>query len=120
TPTKIYVKTILHLTREVEIKGLAHITGGGITGNLPRILPEGCRANVKLGSWPVPAIFGWLEKQGGIAVEEMYRVFNMGIGMVAVLDPGQAERAVEKLKRLGEPAFVIGRIVPGEKKVVYE
>ena len=66
------------------------------------------------------AIFAWLEKQGRIAVEEMYRVFNMGIGMVAVLDPDQAERALEKLKRLGEPAFRIGKIVPGDKKVVYE
>jgi phosphoribosylformylglycinamidine cyclo-ligase len=120
TPTRIYVKSILQLTREVDVKGLAHITGGGITGNLPRILPEGCQAKIKMRSWPVPAIFGWLEKQGGIAVEEMYHVFNMGIGMVAVLDPGQAERALEKLKRLGEPAFLIGKIVKGDKKVVYE
>lgn len=120
TPTKIYVKPVLQLTREVEVKGLAHITGGGITGNLPRILPEGCQAEIKPGSWPVPAIFGWLEKQGRIAVEEMYRVFNMGIGMVAAMDPGQAERAIEKLKHLGEPAFVIGKIVKGYKKVVYE
>ena len=120
TPTRIYVKSVLHLIREVEVKGLAHITGGGITGNLPRILPEGCQAKIKPGSWPAPPIFGWLEKQGRIAVEEMYRVFNMGIGMVAVMDPGQAERAIEKLKRLGEPAFVIGKIVKGDKKVVYE
>jgi phosphoribosylformylglycinamidine cyclo-ligase len=120
TPTRIYVKSILQLTREADVKGLAHITGGGITGNLPRILPEGCQAKIKLGSWPVPAIFGWLEKQGGVAVEEMNRVFNMGIGMVAVLGPGQADRALEKLKRLGEPAFLIGKIVKGDKKVVYE
>ena len=120
TPTRIYVKSVLHLIREVEVKGLAHITGGGITGNLPRILPEGCQAKIKPGSWPAPPIFGWLEKQGRIAVEEMYRVFNMGIGMVAVMDPGQAERAIEKLKRLGEPAFVIGKIVKGDKKVVYQ
>lgn len=120
TPTRIYVKSILQLIREVEVKGLAHITGGGITGNLPRILPEGCQAKIKPGSWPAPPIFGWLEKQGRIAVEEMYRVFNMGIGMVAAMDPGQAERAIERLKRLGEPAFVIGKIVKGDKKVVYE
>jgi phosphoribosylformylglycinamidine cyclo-ligase len=120
TPTRIYVKPILQLTRDVEVKGLAHITGGGITGNLPRILPEGCQAKITMGSWPIPAVFGWLEKKGGVAVDEMYRVFNMGIGMVAVVDSGQAERALEKLKRLGESAFQIGRIVPGEKKVVYE
>ncbi|MEK6683233.1 MAG: phosphoribosylformylglycinamidine cyclo-ligase [Nitrospirota bacterium] len=120
TPTRIYVKSILQLIREVEVRGLAHITGGGITGNLPRILPEGCQAKIKRGSWPAPPIFGWLEKQGRIAVEEMYHVFNMGIGMVAAIDPGQAERAIEKLKRLGEPAFVIGKIVRGDKKVVYE
>ncbi|MBI3811326.1 MAG: phosphoribosylformylglycinamidine cyclo-ligase [Nitrospirae bacterium] len=120
TPTRIYVKSILQLTRDLDVKGLAHITGGGLTGNLPRILPEGCQAKIKLGSWTGPAIFGWLEKQGGIAVEEMYRVFNMGIGMVAVLDPGHVEKAIEKLKRQGESAFIIGRIVKGDKKVVYE
>jgi len=120
TPTRIYVKPILQLTRDVDIKGLAHITGGGITGNLPRILPDGCQAKVKLGSWPAPAIFGWLEKKGGIAVDEMFRVFNMGIGMVAVVDPSQADRALDRLKRLGEPAFLIGKIIPGDKKVIYE
>jgi phosphoribosylformylglycinamidine cyclo-ligase len=120
TPTRIYVKSILQLTREVDVKGLAHITGGGITGNVPRILPDGCQAQVKLGSWPVPAVMEWLGKLGGIAVEEMYRVFNMGIGMVVVVDPGQAERAIEKLNRLGEAAFPIGKIRQGDKKVVYE
>ncbi|MBI3610401.1 MAG: phosphoribosylformylglycinamidine cyclo-ligase [Nitrospirae bacterium] len=120
TPTKIYVKSVLHLAREVEIKGLAHITGGGMTGNLPRILPEGCQARIRLDSWTIPALFRWLEKQGRIAADEMYRVFNMGIGMVAVVDPGHADRAIEKLRRLGETAFLIGKIVPGEKKVVYD
>jgi phosphoribosylformylglycinamidine cyclo-ligase len=120
TPTRIYVKSILQLTRDVDIKGLAHITGGGITGNLPRILPEGCQAIIKMGSWPVPAVFGWLQKQGGVAGDEMYRVFNMGIGMVAVVDPGQADRALERLKRLGESASLIGKIATGDKKVVYD
>ncbi len=120
TPTRIYVKSILQLTRETDVKGLAHITGGGITGNLPRILPEGCQAVIKRGSWPAQAVFGWLEKQGGIAIDEMYRVFNMGIGMVAVVDPDQVEKAMDKLKRLGESASIIGKIVKGDKKVVYD
>jgi len=120
TPTKIYVKSILHLVRDLDVKGLAHITGGGLTGNIPRILPEGCQAQIKRGSWPVPVVFEWLEKQGGIAIEEMYRVFNMGIGMVAVVDTEQADRAMDRLKRLGEPSFLIGKVIRGEKKVVYE
>ena len=120
TPTKIYVKPILQLVRDLDVKGLAHITGGGLTGNLPRILPEGCQAQIKRGSWPVPPVFEWLEKQGGVAIEEMYRVFNMGVGMVAVVGPDQADRAIEKLKDLSEPAFLIGKVIPGEPKVVYE
>lgn len=120
TPTKIYVKSILLLIRDQDVKGLAHITGGGLTGNIPRILPEGCQAQIKRGSWPVPVVFEWLEKQGGIAIEEMYRVFNMGIGMVAVVDPEQADRAMDKLNGLGETSFIIGKVIEGEKKVVYE
>ncbi|HTN43901.1 MAG TPA: phosphoribosylformylglycinamidine cyclo-ligase [Nitrospiria bacterium] len=120
TPTKIYVKSVLQLVRDVDVKGLAHITGGGLTGNIPRILPEGCQARIKRGSWPVPAVFGWLEKQGGIVTDEMYRVFNMGIGMVAVIGPEQADQAMERLKSLGEPAFLIGKVIHGEKKVSYE
>lgn len=119
TPTKIYAKAVLQLIREVEVKGLAHITGGGLTGNIPRILPDGCQAVIRRGGWPVPMIFQWLEKKGRIDPEEMYRVFNMGIGMAAVVDANQAERAMERLKRLGEPAYLIGEIREGEKKVSY-
>ncbi len=119
TPTRIYVKTVLGLAHEMEVKGLAHITGGGLTGNLPRILPEGCQARIHRGSWPIPRIFTWMEKTGGISQDEMYRVFNMGIGMAAVVDSGQADRAIDRLKKMGETAFVIGKIAAGEKKVVY-
>ena len=119
TPTKIYVKPVLMLTREVEVKGLSHITGGGLSGNLPRILPEGCRAVIKKGSWTVPTVFNWLEKKGGISSDEMYRVFNMGIGMVAMINPDQADRAIDKLKRMSETAYVIGKIEKGDKGVVY-
>lgn len=120
TPTKIYVKPVLHLIRDVEVKGLAHITGGGLTGNIPRILPDGCQAQIKRGSWPVPVVFEWFEKQGGIDIEEMYRVFNMGIGMVAVVNSEKADQAIQRLKRLGESAYSIGRVIAGEKKVVYQ
>jgi len=120
TPTKIYVKPILDLVRDMDVKGLAHITGGGLTGNIPRILPEDCQAQIKRGSWPVPVVFEWLEKQGGIAGEEMYRVFNMGIGMVAVVGPEQANQAMDRLNRLGEPSYLIGKVIRGEKKVIYE
>lgn len=120
-PTRIYVKNLLQLIKEIEIKGLAHITGGGLTGNLPRILPDGCSARIRRGSWPVPPVFRFLEKRGTIALDEMYRVFNMGIGMVIVIAPAAADRVMERLSRLGEQAHLIGEIakVVGEKEVVY-
>jgi phosphoribosylformylglycinamidine cyclo-ligase len=120
TPTRIFVKPLLQLFREVEVRGLAHITGGGLTENIPRILPEGLQVRIKRGSWPVPAIMKWLEKQGRIPTEEMYRVFNMGIGMAVIVDPAHSSSAVEKLNRLGETAFQIGNVLQGDRQVVYE
>jgi phosphoribosylformylglycinamidine cyclo-ligase len=120
TPTRIFVKPLLQLFREVEVRGLAHITGGGMTDNIPRVLPEGLQARIKRGSWPVPAIMKWLEKQGRIPTEEMYRVFNMGIGMALIVNPAHSSRAIEKLNRLGETAFQIGNILQGDRQVVYE
>lgn len=118
-PTRVYVKSILQLIRDVEVRGLAHITGGGLTGNLPRILPEGCQAVLKPENWTVSPIFKWIQKKGGITTEEMFRVFNMGIGLVAVVKPAHAEQALNLLKHRGEEASIIGRIESGEKKVVY-
>jgi phosphoribosylformylglycinamidine cyclo-ligase len=110
-PTKIYVKPILTLCREFPIKGLAHITGGGITGNLPRVLPAGLKARVDRRAWIVPPVFTVLSRQGNIEPEEMYRVFNMGIGMVLVVPPDAADSVVSRAIDLGERAHVIGEIV---------
>lgn len=101
------------------VKGLAHITGGGITDNLPRILPEGTCAEVRRGSWPVLPVFTWLERHGRVAPDEMARTFNMGIGMVCVTGPGEVEALERALAEAGETAHRIGRIVAGTPSVVY-
>ncbi len=113
TPTRLYVRAALALIRGAEAKALAHITGGGLTGNLPRVLPEGVGAEIDLGAWTQPALFGWLATQGGVAPEEMLRAFNCGVGMVAAVAPAQAETALALLAKAGERGFVIGRAVEG-------
>ena len=109
-PTRIYVKPILNLVRDFNIKGIVHVTGGGFVGNVPRILPKGVRARIELHSWPRPAVFKWLASQGEISEREMLRVFNCGIGMVVVLPRDEVEDARDRLRGLGERAHVIGRI----------
>ncbi|MGH7274546.1 MAG: phosphoribosylformylglycinamidine cyclo-ligase [Nitrospiria bacterium] len=122
-PTRIYVKSILSLLRspslEGAIKGIAHITGGGITGNLPRVLPAGYGALINRSSWEVSPIFGFLQHKGGIAEAEMYRTFNMGLGMILVVSRGAVKKALAKARRLGERAFLIGEIVRGQREVSY-
>jgi len=110
TPTRIYCKAILNLVRHFEIKGLIHVTGGGLEGNVPRILPRGVRARFELGSWSRPAIFDWLERTGGLEEREMLRVFNCGLGMIAVVPPGIADEVVERLQGLGERAYAVGSV----------
>lgn len=123
TPTRIYVKSILSLLKYPPvagaIKGIAHITGGGITGNLPRILPAGCGALIIRSSWEVPPIFGFLQHKGGIAEAEMYRTFNMGLGMILAVSKSKVRRILGKATNLGEKAFLIGEIVRGPRKVSY-
>ena len=119
TPTRIYVKTVLKLMESFNIKGLAHITGGGITENLPRVLPEGCRAGVKRGSWDVPAVFEYIRQNGNIDDDEMHRDFNMGVGMVAVVDAADAEKFAIAATALGEKAAIIGTITGCERGVEY-
>lgn len=122
TPTRIYARQVLALTAALPIKGIAHITGGGLTENLPRILPQGCRARIHSGAWPVPPIFPVLQKKGRVAEAEMYRVFNMGIGLALVLPSEHANNAIAKASELGDRAFTIGEIVtvrPGEPQVEY-
>ena len=115
-PTRIYVKTILNLTRDFNIGGIAHITGGGITDNLPRVIPKGCKAVIHKGSWDVPPIFSFLREKGKIAEDEMLRTFNNGIGMILVIRPKELEDVLGRLNSLGEKAFVIGEVVKVEKE----
>jgi len=118
-PTRIYVKPVLALLTERQVKGMAHITGGGITENLPRILPEGCRAKVHLGSWPVPPIFRLIQESGGVEDAEMFRTFNMGIGLILAVEAGVARVVEERLRALGESAWEIGEVVAGARGVEY-
>ena len=117
-PTRIYVQSLLALIDAVEVHALAHITGGGLPENLPRILPQGLMAQIEPGSWQRPVIFDWLQAEGGIADAELYRTFNCGLGMAVVLAPEAADRALEILGAQGEQAWVAGRIMRGERRVV--
>ncbi|MHB8173145.1 MAG: phosphoribosylformylglycinamidine cyclo-ligase [Nitrospirota bacterium] len=119
TPTRIYVKNILSLMGGFSINGLAHITGGGITENLPRVFPEGCRARVRKGSWEILPVFNFIRERGRVEDAEMFRDFNMGIGMIAVLAAREAEAFAEKARSLGEKAYIVGEIIAGEKGVEY-
>ena len=122
TPTRIYAKQILALAADYPIKGLAHITGGGLSENLPRILPKGCRARVHRGAWPVPPIFQVLRKMGKVDEEELYRVFNMGIGLALVVSANHVEKLIARAAELGDRGYRIGEIVasePDEKRVEY-
>lgn len=109
-PTRIYVKSLLQLLDDVTVNALAHITGGGLTENIPRSLPEFTKASLEHNSWPRPEIFNWLQKHGNIAEDEMQRTFNCGIGMVVIVPAEQQQAALESLKTSGEQAFVIGKI----------
>ena len=109
-PTRIYVKPVLKLLESVPVKGLAHITGGGVTGNVPRVLPQGTRAVIRRNAWPRPEAFQWLQKTGGVAEDEMWRVFNCGIGMVIVVARDKVAAARAVLEREGETVFEIGAI----------
>ena len=111
-PTRIYVKPLLALMAVLPVKGLAHITGGGLTENIPRVLPEGVKAVVEKASWVRPELFNWLQREGGVAESEMHRVFNCGIGMVVVVAQENAAQALELLRAAGEVVAEIGRIEP--------
>jgi len=110
TPTRIYVKPMLALMQSLPVKGMAHITGGGITGNVPRVLPAGTRAVIERKAWPRTELFDWLQQAGGVAEDEMHRVFNCGIGMAVVVAEADAARAMQELESAGETVYRIGRI----------
>jgi phosphoribosylformylglycinamidine cyclo-ligase len=113
-PTRIYVKPLLALMQTIAVKGLAHITGGGLVDNVPRVLPSGCDALIRKSSWPQPPLFAWLQREGNVEEAEMFRVFNCGIGMVIVVAPEHADTAIGQLTAAGEQVFRIGEIVPGQ------
>ncbi len=113
-PTRIYVKSLLALIGKHPVHAFAHITGGGITENLPRVLPDNTCANIKLGSWPTPPLFDWLQEEGNISDEEMLKTFNCGIGMVACVKQEDAQAVLAQLKLTGEDAFIIGDIASAE------
>jgi phosphoribosylformylglycinamidine cyclo-ligase len=109
-PTRIYVKPLLALMQALPVKGMAHITGGGLVENVPRVLPAGTRARMHRDAWPRPPLFDWLQREGGVADAEMHRVFNCGIGMVVVVAAADADRAMRMLEAAGEQVFRIGDI----------
>jgi phosphoribosylformylglycinamidine cyclo-ligase len=117
-PTRIYVKALLALIAEVPVSGMAHITGGGLVENIPRVLPEGLEVVLERGAWTRPAIFDWLQEHGSISDAEMARVFNCGIGMTVHVAAGDAARAIAILADAGQEAAVIGRIQSGSRGVV--
>jgi phosphoribosylformylglycinamidine cyclo-ligase len=119
-PHRCYLSVVRPLLERGQVKGLAHITGGGITENLPRILPDGCAAEIDVQAWAVPAIFRFLQKKGPIAFDEMYRTFNMGIGLIAACAPADAGHVIDTASAAGEPnALRIGTVVAGERGVRY-
>lgn len=123
TPTRIYVKPVLKLIEKFNVLGLAHITGGGFTDNIPRVLPEGLKAVIKKGSWPVPRIFGLIQSGGKIGGDEMLRTFNCGIGMALIVRGRDEEEIKKRLKELNEKPYTIGKIAAkkgGGREVEYE
>ena len=111
TPTQIYVKPVLELLQEVTIKGMAHITGGGLVENIPRVLPENVQAVLHRETWKLPILFQWLAHEGGVADQEMHRVFNCGIGLVVILSSQDASKAIDFLNHKGMASYQIGEIV---------
>jgi phosphoribosylformylglycinamidine cyclo-ligase len=120
TPTRIYVKPLLALLRALPVHALAHVTGGGLTDNIPRVLPDGLEVLLQRRSWPRTPIFEWLERTGAMAPAEMYRTFNCGIGMVAIVPAAAADAAVRLLRAHGEQAMLIGEVRRGSRGVVID
>lgn len=120
TPTRIYVRTALNLVRDFTVKGMAHITGGGLPENLPRILPQGCQAFVRKSSWELPPIFRLIQRLGRVEEAELLRTFNCGVGLVAVVPASEIEEVLARLAALDEQAWVLGEILerePGEPSI---
>jgi phosphoribosylformylglycinamidine cyclo-ligase len=119
-PTRIYVKSVLALLAEVPVHGIAHITGGGPTGNIPRVLPAGLEAVIDERQWPTPAVFDWLQRAGDIERDEMHRTFNCGLGMTLCVPATDVDRALAILRNCGEQASIVGEVRSGDRGVVIE
>lgn len=119
TPTKLYVKPVLTLLEQVNVKGMAHITGGGFIENIPRVLPEGVNVNVEYGTWPILPIFSLLQQKGNVSNKDMFTTFNMGIGLVIVVAENDVDKALEVLTTAGENPYVIGKVTEGEREVTF-
>ncbi|TXK83573.1 phosphoribosylformylglycinamidine cyclo-ligase [Paenibacillus sp. N3.4] len=119
-PTKLYVKPVLAMLEDVAIKGMAHITGGGFIENIPRVLPEGVNAQIQYGSWPILPIFALMQREGGITNNDMFRTFNMGIGMVVIVAADDAEKAIAAAEAQGEKAYRLGVVTEGERVVTFQ
>jgi phosphoribosylformylglycinamidine cyclo-ligase len=117
-PTRIYVKPVLYLLEKYKILGIAHITGGGIVENIPRILPEGVSVQINQKSWTKPPIFSLIQKEGKISDEEMYRTFNMGIGMALVVRTDKTEQIINELKMIRYDSYIIGKVIKGNKQII--
>jgi phosphoribosylformylglycinamidine cyclo-ligase len=115
TPTRIYVKSILNIVKDFKVNGMAHITGGGFTENIPRVIPKSCKARIKTGSWDIPPVFAFLKENGKLSDEEMLRTFNNGIGMVMIVRQELVDDIMIRLNGLKEKAWVIGDIVEREE-----
>jgi phosphoribosylformylglycinamidine cyclo-ligase len=118
TPTRLYPKSCLPLIQKFDLHGLVHITGSGFYGNVPRVLPKDCDALIDAGSWPMPVVFQKLQEWGNIDWKEMYTTFNMGIGMILVVDPSEVAAVKADLKARGEKFYEIGKVVPGHQTAV--
>ncbi|MBQ1711854.1 MAG: phosphoribosylformylglycinamidine cyclo-ligase, partial [Firmicutes bacterium] len=118
TPTRIYVKPVLALLKDADVKGISHITGGGFYENVPRSVPDGLCAEIDRSAIKIPAIFGLLQKRGNIPERDMFNTYNMGVGMAVIVAAADADKALEVLKANGEDAYVIGRIIKGGDKIV--
>ncbi|MFQ5722107.1 MAG: phosphoribosylformylglycinamidine cyclo-ligase, partial [Candidatus Aminicenantales bacterium] len=119
-PTRIYVSSILNLVKRVKVKAMAHITGGGFYENIPRVLPKGVVAVIDKGSWPIARIFRLIQDRGEVDEGEMFRTFNMGIGLVVIVGSRDAPQSLALLEKSGEKAWLIGRLEKGQKKVIIE
>jgi len=118
-PTRIYARSILQATKRVEVKAMAHITGGGFVDNIPRVIPAGLAVKVRKGSWPIPRIFREIQERGGVGEDEMFRTFNMGVGMAVIVAAEDASRTIRLFERQDQKAWLIGRLERGDRQVLF-